>query len=276
MPEGLTAETFRQIRELGFRATAWNPTVPMAEIPLTRCREARRVMVDQGVNLVEFGVYHSNLIHPDPAVRRHHTSNLTQALQVSRALECPTVICAPGGLNPQGVWWPHPENHGPQARARLVESLKRLASTAGSEGVTLALECHTTTTLKDAATARAIADEVGSPALKIHLDPVNWITFDTIFSSGEAIDAMFEVLGPRLAPTMHSKGVTFENRFVLHVSETVTGAADDVLDHRAVLRNLARQAGERHLVFEHLPLDAVPAARQYVLRLAAELGVLVN
>ena len=45
-------------------------------------------------------------------------------------------------------------------------------------------------------TTRAVLDAVGSPALKIHLDPVNWMTFDTVYANGPAIAAMFAVLGP--------------------------------------------------------------------------------
>ena len=268
----LDAAAVRRVREAGFSGAAWNSRIPLDDITLDRAGELGRIFAGEGVDLVEFGQYQTTLVDPDDAVRRRNVDTLGQALRLARALGCPAVITGAGSLNPTGQWLAHPDNHGPAVRDRLVAALRNVVRAAEAEGMILALECHTTTALKDAPTTRAIVDEVGSPALKVHLDPVNWITFDTVFDTGTAIHAMFDALGDHLYGA-HSKGVALEDRLIIHLSETVTGAADDRLDHATFLQRLAALPGDPYLVLEHLPVEAIPAARAHLLRVAQAVGV---
>jgi L-ribulose-5-phosphate 3-epimerase len=268
----LNTATARQVREMGFSGVAWNSRIPLATITPDRAREIGRIFADEGVDLVELGQYQTTLVDADASVRRQNVDNLRHALRISRALGCPAVITGAGSLNPKGQWFAHPENHGLAARERLVMGLREATRAAEDEGVILALECHTTTALKDAPTTRAIVEQVDSRALKVHLDPVNWITFDNVFNNGVAIESMFEALGQYLYGA-HSKGVLLEDRLIVHLSETVTGAADDLLDHATFLKQLAALPGDPYLVIEHLPVEAMPAARDHVLAVARSVGL---
>lgn len=130
-----------------------------------------------------------------------------------------------------------------------------------------------TTALRDAPTARHVLDAVDSAALKVHLDPVNWTTFETAYRTGEATDAMFETLGADRLLGAHSKGVAVEDRLIAHVSETVTGAEDDVFDHAALLRRAAEMPAGFFVVIEHLKPEQMPAARAHLLQAAEQIGV---
>lgn len=268
----LDARAIRHVRELGFTGTAWGARDPVAEISTERAREIGGIFAGEGVDLVEFGQYQTTLIHPDVAVRKQNVENLCEALRVAKALGCPAVITGAGSMNPNGQWFPHPENYSTVVRDRLVASLREASRAAETEGLVLAVECHTTTPLKDAATTRAIIEAVGSPALKVHLDPVNWITFETVYDTASAIDRMFDELGSHLYGA-HSKGVAVEDRLIIHLSETVTGSPDDLLDHATFLKRLAAMPGDPYLVIEHLPVEAMPAARDHLLRVAQKIGV---
>ena len=268
----LDVMAIRRVRELGFTGTAWGARDPAADIRTERAREIGRIFAGEGIDPVEFGQYQTTLIHPDPSVQRQNIENLREALRVAKALGCPAVITGAGSLNPKGQWFPHPENHSAPVRDRLIASLREASKAAEAEGLVLAVECHTTTPLKDSATTRAIIEAVGSPALKVHLDPVNWITFETVYDTASAINRMFDELGPHLYGA-HSKGVAVEDRLIIHLNETVTGSPDDLLDHATFLRRLAAVPGDPYLVIEHLPVEAMPGARDYLLRVAQEIGV---
>jgi hypothetical protein len=122
-------------------------------------------------------------------------------------------------------------------------------------------------------TTREVLDAVGSPALKVQLDPVNWMTLDMAYANGPAISEMFAILGPDRISGAHSKGLLVEEPVVTHLSETYTGAPDDVIDHATILRELAKIPGDPYLVIEHLTVEKMPGARDHLRRIATEIGV---
>ena len=272
----LDAAAFKCVREMGFAGAAFNVAESPAQIATAQAREAGHVIAGEGIDLVEYGQYQTTLIDPNEDVRVANIAQLRETCRVAAALGCPAVIAGTGSLNPAGQWFPHRENHAPATTDRLIASLRDAVRAAEEEGVVLALECHVTTTLKDAATARDVLDAVGSPALKIHLDPVNWMTFETVFDNGPAIAGMFATLGPSRIYGAHSKGVAVKNRLIIHLNETVTGAPDDLIDHAAILTSLAQLPGDPYLVIEHLSVEQMPAARAHLLTVAAGLGLSVH
>jgi sugar phosphate isomerase/epimerase len=269
----IDAAAFRRVAAMGFAGTAFGVADPPAEIATERAREIGRIAAGEGVDLVEYGQYQTTLVDPDERVRAGHLADLREACRVARAVGCPTVIAGTGSLNPAGQWFPHPENHAPATIDRLADSLRALVPVAAGEGVVLALECHVTTVLKDARAARDVLDAVGSPAVKVHLDPVNWMSFETVYDNGPAIAAMFATLGPSGISGAHSKGVMVENRLIVHLNETNTGADDDLIDHAVVLRELAALPGDPYLVLEHLTVDQMPTARAHLQAVAERLGL---
>jgi sugar phosphate isomerase/epimerase len=228
---------------------------------------------DAGMDLVEYGRYSTNLVSPDASDRRRNIASLREAFRVARAAGCPAAITGAGSLSPHGTWTPHPDNYATETLDRLVATLKEAAKAAEDEDVFLGLECHTVTPLKDAQTTRVVLDAVGSPALKVHLDPVNWMTWETVYKSGEATARMFATLGAERLLGAHSKGLAVEPRLIMHVNESVTGAADDIFDHAALLHQAATMPRDFYVVLEHLKPEQMPAARAHLLKIAEEIGV---
>jgi sugar phosphate isomerase/epimerase len=276
LPRGLgelTPAAVAGVREMGFTGTGFPPGDDPAGLTTERAREVGRMFADAGVELVEYGRYSTNLVARDDAVRQAGVAGLREACRVARTAGCPAVITGAGSLNPKSAWFPHPDNFEHATLDRLVASLKEAVKGAEDAGVLLGLECHTVTPLRDAPTTRGVLEAVGSPALRVHLDPVNWMTFETVYRTGEATARMFEALGRDKLLGAHSKGVAVEDRLIVHLSETVTGAEDDVFDHAALLRLAARMPGDFYVVIEHLPPERMPAARRHLLDAAARIGV---
>lgn len=271
--DDLSPERLAQIRAMGFTGTGLPTSYAPESIRPERARQIGRLFADAGLDLVEYGRYHTTLIHPDAQVRRDNIADLTAALRVARAAGCMAVITGAGSHNPGSAWWPHPDNYSRQTFDRLVESLREAVKPAEDEGVLLGLEGSTLTPLRDAQTTREVLEAVGSPALRAHLDPVNWITWDTIFDTGRAVASMFETLGPERLLSAHNKGVAAENKVGVHISETVTGAPDDIFEHAAILRVAAQMPSDFYLVIEHLSLEQMPAARRHLLGIAEHIGI---
>jgi sugar phosphate isomerase/epimerase len=266
----------RRAREMGFAGAAFFVFDPPQEIPMERAEEIGQMFVDEGVEIVEYGQYLTTLVHPNADVRRANIETLRDACRVARGFGCPAVITGAGSLHPSNQWAPHPDNRKPETIDRLIGSLREAVRGAEQAGVILALECHVVTPLYDVQTTRDVLDAVGSPALKVHLDPVNWMTFDTAYDSGPAIAEMFAILGPDRIYGAHSKGLVVEEHLITHLSETYTGAPDDLIDHATIVRELAKLPGDPYLVIEHLAVEQMPGARDRLLRIAAEMGMPVQ
>jgi sugar phosphate isomerase/epimerase len=261
---------------MGFAGAALFFFDPPQAITSDRAAEIGRIFVDEGIDVVEYGQYLANLVHPDAGVRQTNIDTLRDACRVARAFGCPAVITGAGSLNPRSQWAPHPENRRPETIDRLVASLREVVPAAEQEGVTLALECHVLTPLFDVATTCEVLDMVGSGALQVHLDPVNWMTLDTAYGNGPAISGMFATIGSERIYGAHSKGLVVEDCGVTHLNETYTGAPEDVIDHATVLREMARLPDDPYLVIEHLAVEKMPGARDHLLRIAADIGVPVR
>jgi sugar phosphate isomerase/epimerase len=270
------AAAFSEVAAMGFTGAAFYVNDPPATITSDRAREIGRIATAEGIDLVEYGQYQTTFVDPDEGVRATTLATVREACRVARAVGCPAVIAGIGSLNPAGQWFPHPDNFSGETRNRLVKSLATAVEYAEDEGVILALECHVTTSLQNAQIAREVLNEVGSSSLLIHLDPVNWITFETIYESGPAVASMFDILGPSRIYGVHSKGARVENELIVHLNETVTGDDSDLIDHAAILRGMATLPDQTYLIIEHLPVDRMTGARQHLLTVAEQIELSFN
>jgi sugar phosphate isomerase/epimerase len=269
----LTGEQIRQVHSLGFAGTGLPAADDPAGVSTERAREIGQMFRDAGIELVEYGRYLTNLVSPDANDRRRNVASLREAFRVARAAGCPAAITGAGSLSPHGAWAPHPDNYAPETLDRLIATLREAVKGAEDEGVILGLECHTVTPLNNARTTRDVLDAVGSPALKVHLDPVNWVTWETVYQTGPATAEMFATLGPERLLGAHSKGLEVEPRLIFHVNESVTGVAGDIFDHAALLRQASLMPPDFYVVLEHLKREQMPAARAHLLKIADEIGV---
>lgn len=273
-----TPEVPQGIGALGFAGAAINVAGPVEQLVenISRCRDVGRMFAGAGVALVGFGQYNTDFVHLDPAIRSMSVRRLQLACQVAEALGSTLVNFGTGSRNrstPHGAWCPHPENHTDEALDLFVSGVREAAGAAEDAGVKLALEPHRNTVCYSPERAMQAFAAIGSPAVGANLDFVNWLESHQVYRAGAAVRHMVNVLGDR-AFSVHAKDVQVEDRLVFHYNEAVTGTG--VLDYPEILRALAgREGADPHLPFiiEHLPAEAMPAARDFTLRAAREAGV---
>ena len=138
-------------------------------------------------------------------------------------------------------------------------------------GLHLALEGHVLVTLQGQTTA-ALLNAVGSPRVRCSLDPVNWITLETVYDSGPAVARMVDVLGP-LTVSAHAKDVVLEDRLVTHLTEADAGTG--LLDYDTLLPCLEALSPDLPLIAEHCPTESLPAISAFLHRKAEALGIAI-
>jgi sugar phosphate isomerase/epimerase len=173
-------------------------------------------------------------------------------------------------MSPRGDWAPHPDNYLPATEDRLVRSISEIVETGEQVGVDIVLEVHVCTTLRSAQVIRRVIDKVGSKHLKLNLDLCNFVgDYQTAFNPAPMINEMFDVLGDRIA-TVHLKDFLMEDRFVIHISETVIGTG--LMDFDTILRRVNEVMPDGYVVIEHLPLNLIPLAKRNLTKMIQDAG----
>lgn len=270
-----------RVREMGFTGifTRFDRDDPFATTD-AQCHRVREILRDYGLTMVQAIGHRPPLIHPDEAVRREAVKTLRAAIRIAAALGSLSCHTGPGSLAQigatasdwGGAWDPHGDNWDPVCREQLVKSLKEVAPAAEDAGVVVGMEGHVLVTLNSAEMMRSVLDEVGSPAIRCDLDPVNWLTLDTVFRNGPAIDQMVSILGPHIF-NAHAKDVVVEKRLAIHIDERPAGQG--ILDYDTFMRHMEALGPERFLVLEHASVEELPAAKAFLDRKATELGIRV-
>ncbi len=270
-----------RVRELGFTGifTRFDRDDPFATTD-AQCRRVRDILRDYDLTMVQAIGHRPPLIHPDEGIRCRAVETLRAAIRIAARLGSLSCHTGPGSLAQigahgsdwSGAWDPHGGNWDPICRDQLVRSLKEVAPVAEDVGVVVGMEGHVLVTLNSAEMMRGVLDEVGSPAIRCDLDPVNWLTLETVFRNGPAIDRMVDVLGPRIF-NAHAKDVVVQKRLVVHIDECPSGQG--ILDYDTFMRRMEALGSERFLVVEHAAVEDLPAAKAFLDRKAAELGIRV-
>jgi sugar phosphate isomerase/epimerase len=263
-------ETSQGLRTAGFIGCSCffpDPMLP-SERELDRLRDTMR---RGGIGVAQVNARYEALVNPDESLRRQGITSFIAAIQICQRLGGDNLYVRPGSLNPNGHWWPHPENHSPATHDRLVDSLRQVCAAAEDAGVIIAIEGHTVSPLNTAAKVREIIDRVGSPALKFNSDPVNFISnVQEVYHSREVIDELFDTLGD-VTWCLHAKDMALEDRLVVHIAEVVMGRGHMDIGH--YLRRFQEARPDGYVIVEHLPDELIPEARDALLAAAEKAGI---
>ena len=271
----LTPQTARTLRSWGYtgvftRLRGNDPLDPPSDAD---CRRFRDILADADLDHVMATGYWQNLAHPDGENRERSLRVLGAGLRLAARLGAVCIDTGPGSMSAAGPWAPHPDNWAPWAEANLIDSLARAAEVAAEVGVRIHLEGHQLVTLRNAEVTRRLVDAVGSPWVRVDMDPVNWITLDTYYDTGAAIDAMFDTLGNRIG-SGHSKDITLWDRHTVHLDTVTTGQG--AIDHRRYLRRLESLDPDIYLMVEGCSTEDAPGVYTFLADQATQAGVTIR
>jgi sugar phosphate isomerase/epimerase len=262
---GSAAEAATKIRELGLQGINIHRQLPddlLSTLPSAeRCRQVRDAYLAAGLEIVGFAGYR-NLIHPDAAEREAGLRLMEHWIRHARDLGTTLVATETGTLDPRPWSW-HPDNASPATWDRLLDALRRLTGIAAEHGVTVGVEPFSGNVVNSAARARAMLDQVASPALGIVFDPANLLGPENADRRDEVIAAGLRLLAPEIV-LAHAKD--YAPPKTAGDRPTLPAAGQGIIDFARYLRGLQEVGYRGHVILEHLKEPEIPAARDLILR----------
>lgn len=233
----------------------------------------RRFLDGAGLRIGELSRFHPGLASADPAAHQAALEVYRRHLAHAAILGALCVGFSFSGLyNRQDV-------RSSEVWERCVRATGALAQAAEEAGVDIAAHPHLVGPLCSRERIQQLLAAVGSPRLKVLLDPVNLVTPDTYFDTTTLVHELFDSLGTHVV-AVHAKDVSMSGLrrnawgrlSVCHLDEELPGAG--VLDYAALLRRLHGLGREAVLNAEHLAnLDEVEAAFRFIRTVAQQTGV---
>jgi len=270
----VTYQSVAIARELGFRGMGAHLTVPAATITDEVAANVRTCIDGNGLAFIQLWGPYPTIISPDEEVRRAGVEGARDVVRLAARLGVPQAGVRPTSHNPRGDWWPHPENHSAASEDRLVRSISEIIEVAAEVGVTIVLEAHATSTLDSPQRVKRVIERTDPAWVRVNIDPCNFVRdLPTAFDSTSMVEEYFDVCGEHCA-TVQIKDFYLEDRFVVHISETIAGTG--MMDIDTILRRTEALGPDTWAVIEHLPVSQIGQARRHLGERAAALGIEVR
>jgi sugar phosphate isomerase/epimerase len=232
----------------GLHAVQFNPVLldgPGLEVERVAAAHAER-----GLTLVAAsGTY--NMAHPDPAVRAEGASRLAAIIAAAPGWGAPVVTLCTGTRDPSDMWRAHPDNGSPEAWSDMRASVAAAVALAEDAGIVLAVEPEPGNVVGHARAARALLDQIRSPALRIVLDAANLLAPDRLPDQRRVLEEAFELLWSELV-LAHAKD--------LRPDGSVVAAGQGSVDYDTYLELLRAAGFDGALVLHGLAESEVPGS----------------
>ena len=222
----------------------------------TKARLITRTLAKHNLKIVAlFGYY--NVVDPDLARRKRGEQRMQVLIENWKQFNCPVISTETGTLNEKSEWLESPENATEQGYQACRAALEKLAQAAKQHGAIISIEAYWRNVIDSIARADRVLHDV--PGLKLVMDPCNYYRKEQLSQMDPMLEEMFRRLGKKIV-LAHAKDVK-----AAADGTDLPASGQGVLDYPLFLRLLAGLNRELFLIIEHLTLDDVPRARDYVL-----------
>ena len=260
----------KRIREAGFHGVTWFVNRPL-DATKDDVARVRQVFKDADLGIAQLNGWYETLCNYDDGLRAQGVAGMTALTRIGAIVQAPSVYVRPGGHNPNGHWYAHPENHTQRTFDNIVDSLRKVCTVAQQEGTLIAIEGHALSALDTPQRMRELVDAVASPALKFNYDPVNFVgTVKQVHDTTSVLNDMHMLLGD-VTVAAHAKDCKLGDELVVHIEEVIPGTG--VMDYETFMRQFQQLCPDGYFIIEHLPDEHVLAARDNVVALAKRFGV---
>lgn len=262
------AAVLTQVRDAGFRTAQYNMACSgFASMPETIPQAAAAAVAaaanDTQVSIAAVsGTY--NMIHPDRAVRTRGHARLATLAAACRTLGTSLVTLCTGTRDPDDMWRAHSGNADPAAWQDLLEAMEVAIGIADAHDITLGVEPERSNVVSSAERARALIAELGSPRVRIVIDPANLFDSATPEEQRTIVSRAIEASGDHLVMA-HAKDRAADGRFV--------AAGHGVIDWTHYLHCLASAGFEGPVVAHGLRADEAPAVADFLARMMRDLAI---
>ncbi len=140
-----------------------------------------------------------NMSHPDAEHRRTGLRQLRVLAGACASLGTSKIHLCTGTRDRESMWRRHPDNNSPEAWRDLVACMGEATEIARQAQVILAFEPEVNNVVDSAQKARRLMDEIGSPWLKVTIDPANLFHTGELPRMREILDEAFALIGKDIA-----------------------------------------------------------------------------
>lgn len=267
----LSVDMCRRVRELGFSGifTRFRANDPHTT-PKHQAHQVRDLLTGEGVCLFQATGYWQNMVTADETVRKESVRTVQAALMLAGWMGARGIDTGPGSMNPNGPWFPHPDNWTLSARKQLIKTLKECAPAAEDAGVYLSLESHQLVTLATPEITKEVLDEVDSPWVRCDYDSANWITLQSVYETGAALNHHFDTLGNHIV-SAHAKDIWVEDRLTVHLQDGCAGKG--LMDFKTLFRRMEQLSPDLPVISEGNSTAELPAVSRLFHETADQLGI---
>jgi sugar phosphate isomerase/epimerase len=235
-----------------------------------RIQAMRNAFAKHDVMLAEIGAW-NNMLHPVPAQRTANVEANVHALAVGDEVGVVCCVNIAGSFNPNLWDGPHPRNLSEEAFELTIENVRRIIDTVKPKRTRYCLETMPWVIPDSVDSYLRLIDAIDRPMFGVHLDPVNMINSPArYYHNAEFLRDCFSRLGPWII-SCHAKDIQMHDQLTVHLDEVRPGLG--ALDYQVYLQELSRLPGDVPLIVEHLPQGEYPAAREYIVGIATQVGL---
>jgi sugar phosphate isomerase/epimerase len=273
MQPGIFAKTFaatgalaslEAARRAGYAVVQFNMAVlggaSMPEaITEAECGEIAAASRKSGVAIAAIsGTY--NMIHPDAALRADGLARLATLIRAAPLMGIPLVTLCTGTRHPTDQWAHHPDNAGPAAWHDLIVEMVKAVSLAEECGVDLGIEPELANVVASARLARRLIDTIGSPRIRIVLDPANLFETASVAETRAIVAAAVDMLGDRIVMA-HAKDRRADGG--------VAAAGSGIIDFKHFVHSLRSSGFDGPMVAHGLAEAEAPSVAAFLHRVVA-------
>ena len=226
------------------------------QIPAELPARIRREASSRGIAIASVtGTF--NMTHPDVEQRRMGLRRLRVLAEACPQMGTSFIHICTGTRDPHSMWRPHPDNDSPEAWRDMSACVREATEIARQANVVLAFEPEMSNVVGSARKARRLLDEVGSPHLKVTIDPANLFHTGELPRMKEILDEAFELLGKDMV-LAHAKDLDHDGE-AGHLA-----AGQGVLDYERYLRLLRQYHFQGTLLLHGLTPAQVPGCLAFL------------
>jgi sugar phosphate isomerase/epimerase len=254
-------EAARRIADDGFRCVVleyafadvrFDPWAPDWD----KARQITSTLAKHHLKIAGLFAYY-NVVDPDPAKRLRGEQRMQVLIENWKHFNCPVISTETGTFNEKSEWVESPENGTEAGYQACRASLEKLTRAAKKTRAVISIEPYWRNVIDSAPREQRVMRDV--PGLKLVMDPCNYFRKEDLSQMAPMLKDIFRRVGKQTV-LAHAKDVKASGN-----GTDLPAAGKGVLDYPLYLRLLAGFGREMNLVIEHLTLDDVPRARDYVL-----------
>jgi sugar phosphate isomerase/epimerase len=220
------------------------------ELPAGLPERIRREAAARGIGIASVqGTF--NMCHPDAEHRRTGLRRLRVLAEACPRMDTSAIHICTGTRDPNSMWRRHPENNSPEAWRDMAACIREAAEIARQAKVVLAFEPEINNVVDSARKARRLLDEIGSPHLKVTMDPANLFPAGQLPRMKEILEEAFALVGKDIV-LAHAKDLDRDG------DAGHKAAGEGLLDYDLYLRLLRRNRFNGPLLLHGLSRAQVP------------------